>query len=618
MNVPHDMDAADVFDALRAYTLRSPPPAMQRLRAAFDLGEFEQKLVMLAFALEICPEVAPFIARIDGGREVTGLPVTLAHAVLQVENWNASSPLGPLRRWQILNLVAPAPRSLQRLRLAENVTDAMLGLAGIDAALTGIGTPLGGDHAVSDEQVRELADALAKRGANGLSPVVVGRWIGGQATAAALIERLGLRPYRLDASRLAAAREHLPTLQRLWEREVALHAIVPIAEHTADPDASAALAEFCSGLASHVVILGEAAPDGLRRGVHRIVHRRVTATDKVAMWRQALGAAASDRLNGSVERAAAHFDLAPDAISAAAATARPAIESAMDTVTAEQSLWAACRHAAWPQPGPLARVVEPQAGWDHLVVPQVVRDDLESIVRHVRHAGIVFEQWGFAAGSDRGRGLLALFAGPSGTGKTLAAEVIAHELRLPLVKADFSQLQSKWVGETPKLVGRLFDELEAGGAVLLIDEADGLVGRRGAVVEAQDRHANVEVAYFLQRLEAFRGLAILTTNMKSAIDEAFLRRFRFLVDFPMPGPAERASIWRCVFPADAPQRDVDADTLARLPLSGGAIRNVALNAAFLAAEAPEPIAQSHIVSALRTEYRKLERSTTEIDIGVLA
>jgi len=606
------------LEALDDLTRADPPPALQRLATAFALGDFEQRLVMLAFALETEPRAAALIAQATGERQVEGVPLALAHAVLQAGSWQASSPLAPLRRWRILEAARPAPRALLCVRLAENVTDAMLGLVGLDSALEPVVQALSGGEAASAEFTRELGNALARRDGQGLSPVIVARWPDGVRTAASLAAQLGLRPYRLDAERLAASSDRIALLRHLWERDMALAPGVLIVEQPIEGDATAAVAAFCSGLASHVIVLGDTAPAGLRRAVFRIRRPQVRCADAVALWRDALGETASARLNGSVERAATHFALAPFAISAVAAEIRQAVETAPDEAGAERALWEACGRAAWPDPGPLACVQQPQAAWIDLVVPQAIQEDLRAIVRQVRHAATVFEQWGFAAGQARGRGLLALFAGPSGTGKTLAAEVIAAELRLPLVRADFSQLQSKWVGETPKLVCRLFDELEAGGAVLLIDEADGLIGRRGAVVEAHDRHANVEIGYFLQRLEAFRGLAILTTNLKSAIDEAFLRRMRFVVDFPMPGYAERVTIWRRVFPGAAPLHGVDADVLARLPLSGGNIRNVALNAAFLAAEAGASIQSEHVISALRAEYRKLERPMAEIDIGVLA
>jgi hypothetical protein len=609
--------ASECSQRLVELALEPPPPALQRLSAALDLGEFEQRLVMLAFALETDADVPQMIAQLCGGRELAGLPLSLAHLVLGSADWVASSPLAPLRRWHVLEATGPAPRSMLQVRLADNVTDAMLGLAGLDTALVPFAAPLPVHGTARTELVQDLARALATRGADMLSPVILAHWPGSRTAIAAAADLLGLKPYRLDAGRLAGAGERLPTLQRLWERDLALQPALAIVEQPVDPDAVAALAEFCSGLASHVLLLADAAPAGLRRETLRLTSSRASRSGVIAMWQTALGTVASAKLNGSVERAATHFDLAPDAIEEVAAGARAAIEGAPDHDAAERLLWAACGRAAWPEPGPLATVIQPSADWADLVVPPAIRDDLLAIVRQVRHSATVFDSWGFGMAASRGRGLLALFAGPSGTGKTLAAEVIAAQLRLPLVKADFSQLQSKWVGETPKLVGRLFDQLEAGGAVLLIDEADGLIGRRGAVVDAHDRHANVEVGYFLQRLESFRGLAILTTNLKSAIDEAFVRRFRFIVDFPVPGYVERTAIWQRVFPADAPLDGLDPDLLARLPLTGGAIRNVALNAAFLAADAGDPITQAHVVTALHAEYRKLERSPAEIDIGLL-
>ena len=602
---------------LSAQADRPEPSALSRLAAAFGLTVFERRLVMLCFALETDAQTAMVVAEASGERQAGGMPVALAHAILGSEEWAASSPAGTLRRWHILEAPVSAPRAQLRLRLADAVTDALLGIFALDAQLVPVARPLQATATAPATWVRDIAVALARRGAEGLSPVVLASWPDGLATAAAVAVALGMRPYVLDASRLAASGDRLPSLQRLWERDLVLQPSIAIAEQQADPLYEAALGAFLTGLAAHAIVLADSAPACLRREVERMVRPRVAMEETVALWRSALGARAAQKLNGSVERAAAHFNLAPAAISAAAAQSRSAIEAAPDDTTAERAFWAACGRAAWPEPGPLASVIEPSATWEDLVVPPGVRDDLDSLVRQVRHSAVVFDRWGFSAGTTRGRGLVALFAGPSGTGKTLAAECIAAALGLPLVRADFSQLQSKWVGESSKLASKLFDEVEAGGAVLLIDEADGLLGRRGASTEIQP-HWNAEIGFLLQRLEAYRGLAILTTNMKSVIDEAFLRRFRFVVDFPLPGPAEREQIWRRVFPHGAPLDGVDPALLARLPLAGGAIRNVALNAAFLAAEAGSAITAAHVVTALRAEYRKLERPAGEIDVGVLA
>jgi SpoVK/Ycf46/Vps4 family AAA+-type ATPase len=219
----------------------------------------------------------------------------------------------------------------------------------------------------------------------------------------------------------------------------------------------------------------------------------------------------------------------------------------------------------------------------------------------------VHDLWGFARKTRRGLGISALFHGPSGTGKTLAAEVLANEMRLDLYHIDLSRVVSKYIGETEKNLQRVFDAAEENGAILLFDEADSLFGSRSEVKDSHDRYANIEVSYLLQRMEAYRGLAILTTNMRGALDSAFLRRIRFAVDFPFPDAPQRAAIWRRVFPPDAPTIGLDVDRLARLRLAGGNIRNIALNAAFAAADAGEAVQMRHVRVAAQTEYAKLER-----------
>ena len=219
----------------------------------------------------------------------------------------------------------------------------------------------------------------------------------------------------------------------------------------------------------------------------------------------------------------------------------------------------------------------------------------------------VLERWGFAARYSRGLGLTALFAGASGTGKTMAAEVLAHTLDLDLFQIDLAGLVSKYIGETEKNLRRVFDAAEDSGAILLFDEADALFGKRSEVKDSHDRYANLEVSYLLQRMEAYRGLAILTTNMRHAIDTAFLRRLRFVVEFPFPDAAERARIWQRVFPPETPRAGLDPARLAQLGVAGGVIRNIAMHAAFLAADAAEPVRMSHLLAAARTEYAKLER-----------
>src|SRR5436190_12165183 len=197
----------------------------------------------------------------------------------------------------------------------------------------------------------------------------------------------------------------------------------------------------------------------------------------------------------------------------------------------------------------------------------------------------------------------------------MAAEVLANELNLDLYRIDLSALVSKYVGGTEKNLRRVFDAAEEGGAILLFDEADALFGKRSQVKDSHDRYANIEISYLLQRMEAYRGLAILTTNLKSALDQAFLRRIRFVVQFPFPDAAQRAEIWRRIFPPQTPVEGLDVERLARLNVAGGNIRNIALGAAFLAADAGEPVRMGHLQRAAGAEYAKLEQPLTEVETG---
>jgi SpoVK/Ycf46/Vps4 family AAA+-type ATPase len=277
-------------------------------------------------------------------------------------------------------------------------------------------------------------------------------------------------------------------------------------------------------------------------------------------------------------------------------------------------VWDLCRRQARPRLDDLAQRIEPAATWADLVLPPMQRELLQELAVHVRQRRQVYEQWGWAAKGKRGLGISALFAGASGTGKTMAAEVLAATLRLDLYRIDLSTVVSKYIGETEKNLRRIFDAAETSGVILLFDEADALFGKRSQVKDSHDRYANIEVSYLLQRMEAYRGLAILTTNMKDALDSAFLRRLQFVVHFPLPDAAQRAEIWQRVFPSQTPTTSLDVAKLARLNIAGGNIRNIAVNAAFLAADAGEKVNMHHLLRATQREYAKLERTLTDAEI----
>jgi SpoVK/Ycf46/Vps4 family AAA+-type ATPase len=272
-----------------------------------------------------------------------------------------------------------------------------------------------------------------------------------------------------------------------------------------------------------------------------------------------------------------------------------------------------CLIASRPRLDALAQRIEPRADWDALVIAEPEKKLLEQIAAHARGRLKVYNEWGFGRRMNRGTGVTALFAGESGTGKTMAAEVIASELRLNLYRIDLSAVVSKYIGETEKNLRRVFDAAEDGGTILLFDEADALFGKRSEVKDSHDRYANIEVNYLLQRMELYRGLAILATNMKSALDTAFVRRLRFIVNFAFPGAGERKRIWEKALPPETPRDTLDYERLARFNLTGASIHNVALNAAFLAASMGKRVSMPLVLEAARSEFRKLDKPVNEAD-----
>ena len=290
------------------------------------------------------------------------------------------------------------------------------------------------------------------------------------------------------------------------------------------------------------------------------------------------------------------------------ATALPATDGDLD---------AAVRRLAAGSIDRLARRVRPERTWEDLVLPPDQFTQLRELAARYRNRTVVYQHWGFRASPSAG--VVALFAGPSGTGKTLAAEILAGDLALELYKLDLSSVVSKFIGETEKNLDQVFDAAAAGNVVLFFDEADALFGKRTEVSDAHDRYANVETAYLLQRLETYDGVVVLATNLAKNIDTAFLRRLHASVEFPVPEEAERRRLWELNLVPGAPRKRIDLDFLARqFPLTGGAIRNATLAAAFLAAEAGQPITMESLVPAIRRECQKLGRLMSPGDFGPYA
>ncbi len=617
-DVPAPDEATE--EALREAAAALPAPsALEILCTAFHLSPFERDVLLLCAGVELDSNFGAHCAAVQGDGRRAYPTFSLALAAIPHAHWSALAPGAPLRRWQLIELSGPEGLVLAPLRIAERVLHFLAGVPELDERLRPLVERLPEPDELAPSQsavVRRIADLWSGAGAARVAPVVQlcgADPAGRRAVAAAACRRVGLQLHglrQLDIPAPAAERE---TLARLWEREALLSnsALLVDAEEAEAPDGARTLLPFLENTQGFLLVCRREPLRLPARPVIRFEVPRLTAAEQKALWQRALG----DRfhqLNGRVDTVVAQFHLGPRGIEAACAELRA---TADDKEHRCERLWDACRAQARPRLDDLAQRLEPVATWEDLVLPEAQLRILHEITIHVRQRARVYDHWGFAAKSQRGLGISTLFCGPSGTGKTLAAEILAGELRLDLYRIDLSQVVNKYIGETEKNLRRVFDAAEEGGAVLLFDEADALFGRRSEVRDSHDRYANIEVSYLLQRMEAYGGLAILTTNMKEALDPAFLRRIRFVVQFPFPDAAQRAEIWRRIFPADTPTEGLDPTRLSRLNAAGGTIRNVALNAAFLAAEANEPVRMSHLRSAARTEYAKLEKPLTETEIG---
>jgi hypothetical protein len=596
------------------------PPAIDQLAEALGLSPFERELVLLAAGVEMDAALAQACSPLTFG---------LALALLAQPHWSALTPERPLRRYRLIELERGAGLTACALRLDERILHHLAGVGQIDARLRHLVCEVALPEIISEEHAAVVGRALAALGAEAsgsgsgsgsgsMIKLPALHWCGddpsGHEDAAALVAaQAGCRLFLLRAEDLPASGPELEALAALWEREARLLPAALLIQIPGEPSAPVRLlAERLSGL----VMLS--APDALalRRPLARIALSKPSVAEQRRLWRLALGepAAANGAVGRALDQVSDQFRLSARAICATARGLAAEGALAAEPARAAARLWEACRSQGRPRLEHLAQRLAPAAGWEALVLPEPQLAALRQLTAQVRHRMTVHERWGFAAQGKRGLGVSALFCGESGTGKTLAAEVLARELALDLYRIDLSAVVSKYIGETEKNLRQVFDAAEDGGTLLLFDEADALFGKRGEVKDSHDRYANIEVGYLLQRMEAYQGLAILTTNLKSALDRSFQRRLRFIVHFSFPDAQQRALIWARIFPAGTPTRGLDALKLSQLKVAGGSIRSIALNAAFLAASAGAPVGMEHLLAAAQLEAQKLERPLAETEI----
>jgi vesicle-fusing ATPase len=610
-----------------------PSAALERAAEKFALTSFERDLLLLCAGIELDAEFARECRAAAGGEPTFGF----ALAALPDAHWSAITPTGPLRYWRLVELRPSEALTAAPLRIDERMLHYLAGVSHLDERLHGIIRPY---QAVSPLSVahRDIADRIAAlwasagvRGPTWPAVQLVGEEDAGSADIAAVCcAALGLGLCVMQAADVPPASAERAALGRLWAREAALGecGLLIVTAATDGPETGHAVASFATRLRSAVFVACREPLHVADARVARFDVHKPSPSDQAALWRNALtgrlrqpcaaeepkATAADDAIDEQIDSVVSHFDFGPAAITATSHIVLGGA-SLLDAPAIAERLWEGCRAQARGRLDDLAQRIVTAAGWDDLVLPPEQKRALREIVANVRQRATVYERWGFAAKSLRGLGISALFAGASGTGKTLAAEIVAKELRLDLYRIDLSQVVSKYIGETEKNLQRVFAAAETAGAVLLFDEADALFGKRSEVKDSHDRYANMEVSYLLQRMESYRGLAILTTNLQQALDPAFRRRIRFIVEFPFPDESERAAIWERVFPAATPVCGLDATRLARLNVTGGNIRNIALGAAFLAADEGSAVTMLHLLRTARAECAKLGRSPTESEIA---
>jgi hypothetical protein len=595
------------------------PVRLRRLAVDAGLTDLDTEILVVA----LVPDLDSRFERLYGylNDDVTRRRATvgLALALADVSPASASArarlmPGAPLidRSLIVLDDV-DRPFLTRALRVPDRVAAHLLGDDGADPALVGVLTapvPFPGERA------EQLSRAL-RAGQRLIYVRESGAGIGSSVAATAL--RAAGRPVLgVELSRLAQGRDPREAVTVLGREALLRGAGVvagPVESLTDHPEALRLLTE----LPVPVAVVGRVTWDpAWTDGVPLVVDAgSLTPTDRIELWSAELLRRSGAPADGvDTEAIPAHFVLGPNQVAraVAAASANAALDGG--AMTAEDlRRGARAQNAAGLER--LARRVEPAVGWDDIVLPDNARGLLRDLAARARNRDRVLVEWRMRQGGGRGRGVTALFAGDSGTGKTMSAEVIAGELGLDLYTVNLATVVDKYVGETEKNLERIFTEAGGVNAVLLFDEADAIFGKRSEVRDAHDRYANIESAYLLQRMETFDGLAILSTNLRSNIDDAFTRRLDMIIDFPAPDERSRLAIWqRCLRPPVPVADDIDLDFCARaFTMSGGNIRSAATTAGYLAAGAGGSIGMAELISAIAAEYRKMGRLVLEREFG---
>jgi hypothetical protein len=590
---------------------------LRELAMAFGLSGLDLELLVVALAPDLDPRFERLFGYLhdDVSRRRASVGLALELAAGPAADGMARGRLGPLAPLIAANLLLvedpDRPTLTRALRVPDRVTAHLLGDDTPAPAVAGLRT------STVPVDLAEV-DVLARGLAAGLPLAYLRERAGasGRSLGETALGRIGRAAVVLDLSRLAPA-DDPASIAAIASREARLAAggLVAGPVEVLAERGSAAVRAFAE-LPGPVILVGARGWDPAWSAEPPLA-LDVPVPDVATrheLWVRSLNGDVPSDFDPAVATIA--FRLAPEQIDRAARAARNVAAASGRPMTAEDvAAGARAQNAAGLDR--LARRIVPSVAWSDLVLPPVVEQQLRELTARARHRDRVVGEWRMGTKGARGLGISALFAGDSGTGKTMSAEVLAGDLGFDVYVIDLSTVVDKYIGETEKNLDRIFTEADRVNGILLFDEADALFGKRSEVKDARDRYANVEVAYLLQRIERFDGLAILTTNLRSNVDEAFVRRLDAIVDFPMPEEEHRRRLWERNLTAELPRAgDLDLDFLAgRFKVSGGNIRNICVTAAYLAAADGREVAMADLVRATEREYRKLGRLTVEAEFG---
>ncbi|MCL2643236.1 MAG: ATP-binding protein [Candidatus Bathyarchaeota archaeon] len=613
--------------------------SIERLSFLFGLSSFEKQILVLCAAQELDSEVKTLLAEVHGNPNMVYPTFGLALTCFPNAHWSAITPPAPLRRFRLIDLNLNTSTSITNvpLRISERILHYLKGVFYLDNDLQGIIKPAPNSEPPVESHMH-LANQILSTWHNDENkekiPLIQLYGVdetGKLSIAQTTLTTQQLRLWHLPAELIPQKPPETTALAQLWTREAALLGAgllitTTTTENTPNntPDNAAqtqrATLRFIEQTSSPIFLstneqwqIPNNNPPTLTLQVNKPLK-----TEQQQLWQTNLQnhppLNQDPNLQNTISALVHQFNFNASTIKTTINNATQQQHNNKNNsddnvagLSTHNMLWESACAVSRPKFLNLAQQITPKATFENLILPEREKQLLKEIIIHVAQRHKVYHEWGFENKNNRGLGISALFSGSSGTGKTMAAEVIAHELHLDLFKIDLSAVVNKYIGETEKNLAKLFDTAEDTGTILFFDEADALFGKRTEIKDSHDRYANIETNYLLQRMENYCGLAILATNLKETLDTAFTRRLKFIINFPFPDEKSRLEIWKNIYPKKTPTNNLNFAQLAKLNIAGGNIQNIALHSAFIAANQNTPINMQHIKQATQTEYTKIEK-----------